>query len=115
MDKKYTDIEVRGERSDHPDKSYAADEVRKLFFTENAKKKYDILTGSQKTFIDRELDDLRLSRSSSVSRKDNSELQQEIVFEEQNNQVIVTDILYDDYRNSKEYKKAQVRMYDINN
>ena len=45
MDKKYTDSEVRGERSDHPDKSYAADEVRKLFFTENAKKKYDILTG----------------------------------------------------------------------
>ena len=37
------------------------------------------------------------------------------VFEEQNNQVIVTDILYDDYRNSKEYKKAQVRMYDMNN
>lgn len=58
---------------------------------------------------------MRLSRSSSVSRKDNSELQQEIVFEEQNNQVIVTDILYDDYRNSKEYKKAQVRMYDMNN
>lgn len=50
MDKKYTDSKVRGERSDHPDKSYAADEVRKLFFTENAKKKYDILTGSQKTF-----------------------------------------------------------------
>lgn len=58
---------------------------------------------------------MRLSRSSSVSHKDNSELQQEIVFEEQNNQVIVTDILYDDYRNSKEYKKAQVRMYDMNN
>lgn len=58
---------------------------------------------------------MRLSRSSLVSRKDNSELQQEIVFEEQNNQVIVTDILYDDYRNSKEYKKVQVRMYDMNN
>ena len=114
MDKKYTDSEVRGERSDHPDKSYAADEVRKLFFTENAQKKYDILTGSQKTFIDRELDDLRLSRSSSVSRKDNSELQQKIVFEEQNNQVIVTDILYDDYRNSKEYKKySTVYITDI--
>ena len=115
MEKRYTDSEVRGERSDHPDKSYASDEVKELFFTENAKKKYDILTGSQKTFIDRELDDLRLSRSSSESRKDNSELKQKIGFEEQNNQVTVTDILYDEYRNSKEYKKAQIRMYDMNN
>lgn len=115
MNKKYTDSEVRGERGNHPDKSYEADEVRELFFTENAKKKYDILTGSQKTFIDRELDDLRLSRSSSESHKDNTDLKQKIIFEEQNNQVIVTDILYDDYRNSKQYKKAQIRMYDMNN
>ena len=32
MDKKYTDSEVRGERSDHPDKSYAADEVKIILY-----------------------------------------------------------------------------------
>ena len=56
MDKKYSDNEVRGERSSRPEQVEKKGLV--LSFTKNAWEKYQQLTGSQKTFIDRELDDL---------------------------------------------------------
>lgn len=45
MDKQYSDNDVRGQRSILTDNDKNA--VKELIFTENAKKHYEILTGSQ--------------------------------------------------------------------
>lgn len=61
MDKKYSDNEVRGERSSRP--KQVEKQALTLSFTKNAWDKYRQLTGSQKTFIDRELDDLKFNQN----------------------------------------------------
>ena len=66
MDKKYSDNEVRGERSSRPEQVEKKGLV--LSFTKNAWEKYQQLTGSQKTFIDRELDDLKFKRNNQKSK-----------------------------------------------
>ena len=113
--KMYTDSEIRGERSKHPDDVEQGKKQRELFFTENAKKKYEVLTGSQRTFIDRELDDLKSKENREDSHQDNADLEQKIVFEKDGTNILVTDILYDAYRKSDEYQEAQTRMDEMNN
>lgn len=61
MDKKYSDNKVRGERSSRPEQ--VEKQALILSFTKNAWDKYRQLTGSQKTFIDRELDDLKFNQN----------------------------------------------------
>ena len=104
MDKQYSDDDVRGQRSILTDNDKNA--VKELIFTENAKKHYEVLTGSQKTFINRELDDLKLGKD---------ELNQRIIYKEEGNQIIITDFLFDAYRDTEQYKKAQIRMNNMNN
>lgn len=113
MDKQYSDNDVRGQRSILTDNDKNA--VKELIFTENAKKHYEILTGSQKTFINRELDDLKLGKDSFKSREVNSELNQRIIYKEEGNQIIITDFLFDAYRGTEQYKKSQIRMNNMNN
>ena len=115
MDKRYTDSQVRGERSNHPEEIKEKGQQMKLFFTEMATEKYKGLTGSQRTFIDRELDDLKFSRDNTASRRNNAELKQTIVFEKQSSSLMVTDILFEPYRKSSEYQQAQIRMENMNN
>ena len=115
MDKRYTDSQVRGERSNHPEEIKEKGQQMKLFFTEMATEKYKWLTGSQRTFIDRELDDLKFSRDNTASRRNNAELKQTIVFEKQSSSLMVTDILFEPYRKSSEYQQAQIRMENMNN
>ena len=50
-------------------------------FYKNAWDKYRQLTGSQKTFIDRELDDLKFNQNRQKSKMVNAELDQALVFE----------------------------------
>lgn len=112
--KKYSDSEVRGERSSHPEDVEQGKKQRELFFTEQAKKKYEILTGSQKTFIDRELDDLKSKEDRQDSHQDNANLKQKIIFEKAGADILVTDILYDAYRETDDYQEAQMRMDEMN-
>lgn len=52
---------MRGERSSRP--KQVEKQALTLSFTKNAWDKYRQLTGSQKTFIDRELDDLKFNQN----------------------------------------------------
>ena len=79
MDKKYSDNEVRGERSSRPEQ--VEKQALTLSFTKNAWDKYWQLTGSQKTFTDRELDDLKFNQNRQKSKMVNAELDQALVFE----------------------------------
>lgn len=115
MDKKYADSEVRGERSNHPENLDIKAENGELYFTEQAKGKYQELTGSQRTFIDRELDDLKFGHDNAKDKMVNYELDQALVWERKDQAIIITDIVYQPYRDSKKYKKAQIRMKDMNN
>lgn len=113
MDKKYSDDKVRGERSSRPEqtKKHELD----LNFTRDAWEKYQQLTGSQKTFIDRELDNLKFNQDNSKNKMVNAELDQAIIFEKKDSEILVTDIVYEPYRESDQYKKAQIRMNNMNN
>ena len=113
MDKKYSDNEVRGERSSRPEQVEKKGLV--LSFTKNAWEKYQQLTESQKTFIDRELDDLKFKRNNQKSKMVNAELDQALVFEKNGAEIVITDIVYEPYRESEEHKKAQIRMENMNN
>ncbi|NRO50260.1 hypothetical protein [Lactobacillus helveticus] len=113
MDKKYSDNEVRGERSSRPEQ--VEKQALTLSFTKNAWDKYRQLTGSQKTFIDRELDDLKFNQNRQKSKMVNAELDQALVFEKNDAEIVITDIVYEPYRESQEHKKAQIRMEDMNN
>lgn len=112
--KKYPDSEIRGERSSHPENTEQEEKKRELFFTEKAKEKYELLTGSQKTFIDRELDDLKSKEDRQDSHQDNAELDQKIIFQKDGTNILVTDILHDEYRKSDEYQETQTRMDEMN-
>lgn len=113
MDKKYSDNEVRGQRSSRPEQ--VEKQSLTLSFTKNAWDKYRQLTGSQKTFIDRELDDLKFNQNRQKSKMVNAELDQALVFEKNDAEIVITDIVYEPYRESQEHKKAQIRMEDMNN
>lgn len=115
MDKKYSDSEVRGERSNHPENLNIKVKDSKLYFTQQAKEKYRELTGSQRTFIDRELDDLKFGHDNSKDKMVNYELDQALVWEKDDQAIIITDIVYQPYRDSKKYQKAQIRMKKMNN
>lgn len=73
------------------------------------------MTGSQKTFIDRELDNLKFNQDNSKNKMVNAELDQAIIFEKKDSEILVTDIVYEPYRESDQYKKAQIRMNNMNN
>lgn len=113
MDKKYSDNKVRGERSSRPEQ--AEKKQIALSFTQGAWKKYQQLTGSQKTFIDQELDDLKFERNRKKSKMVNAELDQALVYEEKDSEIVITDIVYEPYRESKQHKRAQIRMENMNN
>lgn len=113
MNKRYSDNKVRGERSSRPEQPEKGQVA--LSFTKDAWKKYQQLTGSQKTFIDRELDDLKFKRNNQKNKMINAELDQALVFEKNDTEIIITDIVYEPYRESEEHKKAQIRMENMNN
>lgn len=115
MNKKYSDAKVRGERSNQAAKIGERTYPRGLYFTDAAWEKYKELTGSQRTFIDQELDDLKFGQNRTKSNLNNSELKQRIIFEESNCEVLITDIQYQPYRQSKNYQNAQNRMENMNN
>ncbi|EST03604.1 hypothetical protein CP352_00450 [Lactobacillus sp. UMNPBX1] len=110
MKKRYIDDDVRGQRSEHPDKIGEFNRKMILSFTKAAADKYHQLTSSQKTFIDRELDDLKFNQNSTINKKVNAELDQAIVFERNDHEIIVTDIIAQPTRDSQEYRRAQIRM-----
>lgn len=115
MDKKYSDKNVRGQRSQQPARIYEKAHPRGLYYTQKSIDKYRNLTGSQRTFIDRELDDLKFGQNRTKSNLNNSELKQKIVFDQTDREVLITDILYRPYRQSRDYQKAQIRMTNMNN
>lgn len=63
-----------------------------------------------KTFIDRELDDLKFNQDTTINKKVNAELDQAIVFERNDHEIIITDIVAQPTRDSQEYRRAQIRM-----
>ena len=114
MKKRYIDDDVRGQRSEHPDKIGEFNRKMILSFTKAAADKYHQLTSSQKTFIDRELDDLKFNQNTIINKKVNAELDQAISYERESNEIVITDIIYQPHRQSNEYKKAQLRMDKMN-
>lgn len=89
--------------------------MKELRYTERAKEKYDGLTGSQRTFVDQGLDLLKTNDNCFNRHVINTELGITILFESNNNSILITDILYEPYRKSTEYQDAQQRMDEWNN
>ena len=110
MEKRYIDNDIRGQRSEHPDKIGEFRREMILSFTPEAAEKYHQLTSSQKTFIDRELDDLKFNQDTTINKEVNAELDQAIVFERNDQEIIITDIIAQPTRDSHEYQRAQIRM-----
>lgn len=114
--KTFSDNEVRGERS-HRNLSdkWSKQKMKQLRYTENAKEKYNGLTGSQRTFVDKDLDQLKNDDNNLTSHVINTELGITILFESNETAILITDILYEPYRQSAAYQDAQQRMDDWNN
>lgn len=110
MEKRYIDNDIRGQRSEYPDKIGEFRRETILSFTPEAAEKYHQLTSSQKTFIDRELDDLKFNQDTTINKKVNAELDQAIVFERNDHEIIITDIVAQPTRDSQGYRRAQIRM-----
>lgn len=88
--------------------------MMKLRYTKQAKEKYRGLTGSQRSFVDQGLDQLK--QSDHVIRKlENKDLGLTIVCEQHADMVLIKDILYEAYRKSDNYRDEQKRMNDWNN
>ena len=85
-----------------------------LSFTKQSANKYHGLTSSQRTCIDREIDDLKFNQNTIINKKVNAELDQAISYERESNEIVITDIIYQPHRQSNEYKKAQLRMDKMN-
>ena len=114
LEKRYMDNEVRGQRSNNPEKIDNDRRSIMLSFTKQAANKYHGLTSSQRTFIDREIDDLKFNQNTIINKKVNAELDQAISYERESNEIVITDIIYQPHRQSNEYKKAQLRMDKMN-
>lgn len=86
--------------------------MMKLRYTKQAKEKYRGLTGSQRSFVDQGL--YQLKQSDHVIRKlENKDLGLTIVCEQHADMVLIKDILYEAYRKSDNYRDAQKRMIGI--
>lgn len=114
LEKRYMDNEVRGQRSNNPEKIDNDRRSIMLSFTKQAANKYHGLTSSRRTFIDREIDDLKFNQNTIINKKVNAELDQAISYERESNEIAITDIIYQPHRQSNEYKKAQLRMDKMN-
>lgn len=114
LEKRYMDNEVRGQRSNNPEKIDNDRRSIMLSFTKQAANKYHGLTSPQRTFIDREIDDLKFNQNTIINKKVNAELDQAISYERESNEIAITDIIYQPHRQSNEYKKAQLRMDKMN-
>ena len=88
--------------------------MKKLSFTKLAKEKYEGLTGSQQTFVDQGLDQLKQGKSL-TNRLENKDLNLTIICENSDKEDLITDIKYSPYRQSDNYEAAQKRMNDWNN
>lgn len=115
-EKTFSDNEVRGERS-HRNLSdkWSKQKMKQLRYTESAKEKYNGFTGSQRTFVDKDFDQLKNDDDNFNSHVINTELGITILFESNETAILITDILYKPYRQSAAYQDAQQRMNDWNN
>lgn len=103
-EKVYSDSSVRGEKTQNS----------KLLFSSDAKADYNKLNGSQKSFVDRELDKMNI--------KDNipqeitlRELSLNIFLRQDNEQIIVTKISADGFEDSQANRAAIKRAQSWNN
>lgn len=88
--------------------------MMKLRYTKQAKEKYRGLTGSQRSFVDQGLDQLKQS-DHVIQKIENKDLGITIICEQNEDEILITDILYAAYRKSDNYRDAQERMNDWNN
>lgn len=88
--------------------------MMKLRYTKQAKEKYRGLTGSQRSFVDQGLDQLKQS-DHVIQKLENKELGLTIVCEQRDDEILITDILYEAYRKTDNYRDAQERMNNWNN
>lgn len=89
--------------------------MTELRFSSQAKKKYDILTGAQRTFIDHGLDHLKIDELGISREMVNEELGMRILFTKKDNLVVVDKIITDAAHDRAAYPEAQQRMMDWNN
>lgn len=88
--------------------------MMKLRYTKQAKEKYRGLTGSQRSFVDQGLDQLKQS-DHVIQKLENKELGLTIVCEQRDDEILITDILYEAYRKTDNYRDVQERMNNWNN
>lgn len=53
---------------------------------------------------------MKFNQNSTINKKVNAELDQAIVFERNDHEIIVTDIIAQPTRDSQEYRRTQIRM-----
>lgn len=88
--------------------------MMKLRYTQQAKEKYRGLTGSQRSFVDQGLDQLKQS-DHVIQKIENKDLGITIICEQHIDMILIKDILYEAYRKTGNYQDAQKRMNDWNN